>query len=218
MPVMAWHQLLLTALGVTAAQRLHHNGGLLLSDDLVHGVDAVLLVVLNADDDLVHAEHLGQIGSAADDLLGTLQHGPVVAGDVGLALSAVDDARSFTLPMPPEILTCVGKVAPPIPTIPAFFTISTISSTVRASGSAGAFTSSLTVFWKSFSITTDTMSPPMEIGPGLDGLHRTGNAGMDRGAQPLEFADFLTHLYLVAYFYDRGAGCAKVHRHGDDHR
>ena len=54
-------------------------------------------------------------------------------------------------------------------------------------------------------------------GPGLDGLHRTGNAGMDRGAQPLEFADFLTHLYLVAYFYDRGAGCAKVHRHGDDH-
>ena len=33
----------------------------------------------------------------------------------------------------------------------------------------------------------------------------------------MEFADFLTHLYLVAYFYDRGAGCAKVHRHGDDH-
>ena len=75
-------------------------------------------------------------------------------------------STSFTLPMPPEILTCVGKVAPPIPTIPAFFTISTISSTVRASGSAGAFTSSLTVFWKSFSITTDTMSPPIEKGRG----------------------------------------------------
>ena len=40
---------------------------------------------------------------------------------------------------------------------------------------------------------------------------------MDRGAQPLEFADLLAHLYLVAHLYDRGAGCAKVHRHGDDH-
>ena len=64
----------------------------------------------------------------------------MVAGDVGLALTVV------TWPMPPEILTWVGNVAPPIPTIPAFLTISIISSVVRAFGSAGALTSSLTVF------------------------------------------------------------------------
>ena len=52
-------ELFLTALRVPAAQGLHHHGSLLLGDDLVHGVDAVLLVVLYADDDLVHAEHLG---------------------------------------------------------------------------------------------------------------------------------------------------------------
>ena len=43
-------ELLLTALGVAAAQGLHHHGGLLGRDDLVHGVDAVLLVVLHADE------------------------------------------------------------------------------------------------------------------------------------------------------------------------
>ncbi|CAN3967336.1 SMI1/KNR4 family protein, partial [Dysosmobacter welbionis] len=84
-------ELFLTALGVAAAQGLHHHGGLLLGNDLVHGVDAVALVVLHADDDLVHAEHLGQELGAANDLLGPLQHGAVVARDVGLALRAIDD-------------------------------------------------------------------------------------------------------------------------------
>ena len=201
---MAWHQLLLTALGVAAVQRLHHHGGLLLGDDPVHGVDAVLLVVLHADDDLVHTEHLGKIGGAADDLVGALQHGAVVAGDVGLALGAVDDDGPSTLPMPPEIFTWVGKVAPPMPTMPAFLTISIISSTVRASGSAGALTSSLSVSWKSFSMTTDIMLPPMEIGTGLHSLDRAGNTGMDRGAQPLEFADLLANLHLVAHLNQWG--------------
>ena len=55
------------------------------------------------------------------------------------------------------------------------------------------------------------------IGTGLDGLDCTGNAGMDRGAQPLEFADLLAHLDLIAHLDGRRAGSAKVHRHGDDH-
>ena len=67
-----------------------------------------------------------------------------------------------TLPMPLEIFTWVGKVAPPMPTMPAFFTASIISSTERASGLAGALTSSLSSSWKSLSMTTDIMLPPME--------------------------------------------------------
>ena len=68
----------------------------------------------------------------------------------------------FTLPMPLVIFTWVGNVAPPIPTMPAFLTISTISSTLRALGSAGAFTSSLSSSFMSFSMMTDVMLPPME--------------------------------------------------------
>ena len=49
------------------------------------------LVVLHADDDLAHAEHLGEVAAAADDLSGALKHRAMVAGDVGLALRAVDD-------------------------------------------------------------------------------------------------------------------------------
>ena len=55
------------------------------------------------------------------------------------------------------------------------------------------------------------------IGPRLNGLHGAGNAGMDGGAQPLEFADLLADLHLIAHLNNGGAGCAKVHRHGDDH-
>ena len=71
-----------------------------------------------------------------------------------------------TWPMPPEILTWVGNVAPPMPTIPAFLTISIISSTLRRSGSAGATTSSLISSWKSLSMMTDMMLPPIEYGRG----------------------------------------------------
>ena len=49
-----------------------------------------------------------------------------------------------------------------MPTMPAFFTISTISSGVRVSGLDGAWTSSERVFWRSFSMMTDVMFPPME--------------------------------------------------------
>lgn len=85
----------------------------------------------------------------------------MVAGDVGLALRAVDD-DGIDLAMPPEILTWVGNVAPPIPTIPPVLTISTISSTLSASGSAGAWTSSPKSSLKSLSMTTDMTLPPME--------------------------------------------------------
>ena len=59
-----------------------------------------------------------------------------------------------TLPRPELIFTWVGKVAPPMPTMPAFFTISQICSTVRLSGSLGARREGQGVSVKSFSITT----------------------------------------------------------------
>ena len=71
-----------------------------------------------------------------------------------------------TFPIPPEILTCVGNVAPPMPTMPAFLTISTMSATLNASGFLGALTSPLSSSLKSFSMTTAIMFPPMLYGRG----------------------------------------------------
>ena len=85
-------QLLLSALGIAGVQDLHHHGSVQLRDlGLVQDVGRVLLVGLDADVHLVHAEALGQQGRALDDLLRTLQTGAVVAGDVRLALRGVDD-------------------------------------------------------------------------------------------------------------------------------
>ncbi len=59
-----------------------------------------------------------------------------------------------TLPRPEEIFTWVGKVAPPMPTMPASFTRAEICSGVRASGSLAGTQSGQGVSLKSFSITT----------------------------------------------------------------
>ena len=155
-------QLLLTALGVTAVQGLHHDGGLLLGDDLVHGVDAVLLVVLHADDHLVHAEHLGKIHAAADDLLGALQHGAVVAGDVGLALGAVDDDGVHLADAAGDLhVSGEGRAAHTddagvLDDLHHFLN----RQRVGVGGSLDFFAEISS--WKSLSMTTDIMLPPME--------------------------------------------------------
>ena len=115
-------------------------------------------------------------------------------------------------------MTWVGKVAPPWPTMPAFLTISTSCSGVRLSGSATGLTSSETSSWKSFSMTTDIILPPIVEGTGLHGLHRAGDAGVDGGGnKSAGFADPLSNFYLVAHRNDRLARRTDVHRHGNDH-
>ena len=71
-----------------------------------------------------------------------------------------------TLPRPELIFTWVGKVAPPWPTMPAFFTISVSCSTVRSSGFSAGWMLGSRVFSKSFSITTLITGTPLKWGRG----------------------------------------------------
>ena len=55
------------------------------------------------------------------------------------------------------------------------------------------------------------------IGTGLHRGNRTGYACVNGSAETFEFADLLSELDIVALGDRRGAGCAEVHRHGDHH-
>ena len=57
----------------------------------LHLFDAVGLVVLNSDNDLLNVQPLFEQTAALDDLVGTVEHGAVVARDVAFAFRAVDD-------------------------------------------------------------------------------------------------------------------------------
>ena len=209
-------QLFLTALGIAAAQGLHHHGGLLLRDDLVHGVDAVLLVVLHADDDLVHAEHLGQELGAADDLLGTLQHGAVVAGDVGLALRAVDDDGVHLADAAGDLHVGGERGAAHADDAGV---LDDLHHLLHAEGIGIRGGLDLLAHLVLHVIFNDHRRDVAAhgIGAGLHCLHRAGNAGVDRGTQSVEFADLLAHLHVVPGLDQGRAGRTKVHRHGDDH-
>ena len=209
-------QLLFTALGVTAVQRLHHDGSVHLSDDLVHGINAVLLVVLDADDDLVNTEHLGQILAAADDLFGTLQHGAMVARDVGFALSAVDQDVIDLADTAGDLHVSGERCAAHTHDTSLLDDLHHLfnGQSVRICGSDDFFADSI------LEIVLDDHGHHVAahgIGTGLNSLDFAGNTCVDRSAQATELADLLTHLNEISHLYQGSARCAKVHRHGDDH-
>ena len=51
--------------------------------------DCLGLVALDADDDVLDADRLGEILRAANDLVGAFEHDAIVAVEIGLALRAV---------------------------------------------------------------------------------------------------------------------------------
>ena len=81
-------QLAFCALGVLGLQRADLHAGFVL-DGFLQLFDAVLLVVLHAEDSLGMLEHGQDDPHPADQLLGVLQHPSVVGCDVWLTLRAV---------------------------------------------------------------------------------------------------------------------------------
>ncbi|MPM32106.1 hypothetical protein SDC9_78665 [bioreactor metagenome] len=209
-------ELLFTALGVTAVQGFHHHGGMLLGNDLVHGVNSVALVVFHTDDDLIHAKHFGQINRASDDFLGALQHGAMVACDVGLALRAVDDHgvdladTAGNLHMGGEGCAAHADNASFLDDLHHLFD----GECIGVRGSLDLFAQ--LVFHVVFDHDGGHVAPH-GIGTGLHGLYRAGNAGVNRCAQAAELADFLSDLHMVTRFDKGCARSAEVHGHGDDH-
>ena len=209
-------ELLFAALRVAAAQRLDHDGSLLLLDDLVEGLDAVFLVVLHADDDLVHAEHLGEVAAAADDLGRALEHRAMVAGDVGLAFRAVDDHRVDLADAAGDLRVGRERSAAHADDTGLFDHFDHFLNAQRV-GVGGGF-HLFTQFVLEVIVDHDGHDLAAHgVGTGLHRSDRTGNACVNGSAETLEFADLLSKLDIVA-LGDRGsAGCAEVHRHGDDH-
>ena len=210
-------QLFFSALGVTGVQHLHHHGGLQLVDGLVQHVGRVLLVGLHADVHMLHTEALGQQGGALDDLLGPLQHGAVVAGDVGLALGGVDDdivhlaEAGADLHVGGEGCAALAHDTGVLDDLHQLLG----SQAVRVVHGMNVRTHGV------LEVVLDDHGhhgPAHGEGTGLHCLHRAGHAGMDgSGHETAGFTDLLTDGHLVAHRNDGLAGCTDVHRHGNDH-
>ena len=210
-------QLLLSALGIPGVQDLHHHGSVQLSDGLVEHVGRILLVGLDADVHVLHAEALGQQRSALDHLLRTLQHGAVVAGDVGLALGGVDDhivhlaETGADLHMGGEGRTALTHDTGVLDDLHQLLGSQAVGilhgMNVRAHGV--------------LKIVLDHHrhhGAAHREGAGLHGLYGTGHARMNgSGHETAGFTDLLTDGHLVAHRNDRLARRTDVHRHGNDH-
>ena len=84
-------ELLFGALWVADLERLHADIRVHARGELGELVDGVALVVLDGDDDVGHAEGVCGDGGADQELVRRLEHQPVVGGQAGFALHAVDD-------------------------------------------------------------------------------------------------------------------------------
>ena len=210
-------ELLFSALGVTGVQHLHHHRSLQLSDGLVQHVRRVLLVGLHADVDLIHTEAFGQKGSALDDLLGPLQHGAVVAGDIGLALGSVNKdivhlaQAGADLHMGGEGRAALADDAGVLDDLYQLLGSQAVrighGMNVRAHG----------VLLVVFNDHAHHGAAHRE-GAGLHGLYSAGNAGMNGcGYETAGLADQLAHSNLVAHGNHGLARRTDVHRHGNDH-
>ena len=80
---------LLSALGVAAGQGLDLDARGI--DGVLHLGDGLGLVALDADDALGDVQILHHLLDAVEDVMGVLDEAPVVGGDIGLTLRAVDD-------------------------------------------------------------------------------------------------------------------------------
>ena len=210
-------QLLFSALGIAGMQDLYHHGSLQLGNRLVKHVGRILLVGLDADVHMLHAEALGQQGSALDDLLGPLQHGAVVAGDVGLALGGVDDDIVHLAETGADLhMGGEGRAALAHDT-GVFDDLHQL-----LGGQAVGVVHGMNVRTHGvLEVVLDDHGhhgPAHGEGTGLHCLHRAGHAGMDgSGHETAGFTDLLTDGHLVAHRNDGLAGCTDVHRHGNDH-
>ena len=197
-------------------QRHDDDGRLGLRNDPVERVDAVLLVVLHADDGFIHAEHLDEIARAADDLLGALEHRAMVAGDVGLALRAVDDHGRDLTDAAGDLDVGRERRAAHTDDTGVLDDLDHLlrGQSVRVGRSLDLFADGVLI------IVLDHDGGHVAahgIRARLDRDHLAGNAGMDGSAETLELADLLTDLHIVTDRHDGGTRCTEVHRHGNDH-
>ena len=198
-------------------QDLHHHGGVQLRNLGVQDVSRVLLVGLDADVHLIHAEALGQQGRALDDLLRTLQTGAVVAGDVRLALRGIDDHIVHLAQTGADLHVSGERRAALADDAGVLDDLHQLLGRQAVGIRHGLDFLGDLILEIVFNDHGHHLAAHRE-GTGLHGLDRAGDAGVDGGGnKSAGFADPLSNFNLVAYRYNRLARRTDVHRHGNDH-
>ena len=208
-------QLLFTALRVTHGQRTHLNT-LRAGGGSRHGGYGVGLIVLNADDGLLHVEGLHHQTNAVNDAIGVLHHQPMIGRQVRLALRAVNDEHLDGLALGWAQLHRGGEG--------------------RAAQTHNASVAhDLLQFRRrqAFGMIVEGQLHPLILvvvinddGHGLTAIgqnaglnihHRTGHGCVDRrGHEATRFTDELTHTNVVALLHQRLGGSADMLRQRND--
>ena len=198
-------------------EHLHHHGGVQLRDLGVQHVSRVLLVGLDTDVHLVHAEALCQQGRALDDLLRTLQTGTVVAGDVRLALCGVDDHIVHLAQTGADLHVGGERCAALTHDTGVLDDLHQLLGSQAVGILYGLDFLGDLILEVVFNDHGHHLAAHIE-GAGLHGFHRAGDAGVDGGGnESAGFADPLSNFNLVAHRNDRLTRRTDVHRHGNDH-
>ena len=208
-------ELLLSALGVPGLQGLDMDAAVGGEQALqvLHGVE---LVGLDADGGLLQAQGLHDEAHAAQDGLAPLQHEPVVGGDVGLALGAVDEDgvhlahRAGELDVGGEARAAHTGDTGLLDDVDDLLGSEGIHIVTVLDGLTGGV----------LEIVLDDHGHHLAaagMGPGLHGHDLAGDAGVNGSAETGDLADLLAHLHLVPHSHDGLAGSAHVHGHGDHH-
>ena len=213
---MSLDELLLRPLGVADAadQQLDVRRALQL---VPQDGDGVGLVALHRQHRLGELQQLQHIADARQHLLRVLQQGPVVGGDVGLALGGVDD-EGVHLAQGAGDLHMGGEGG---------------ASHAHDAILLDKLQQAGRVLFHLFRVGMDALVHPVQmvvfdhhghdrlpvgVEPGLHGRHRAGHAGVDDGGdRRLAAPDDLPQLDVVPFFHRGRAGRADVHGHGDDH-
>ena len=179
-------------------------------------LDGVLLVGLHADGGGLEAKGLHEDAHAAQDSLSLLQHEPVVGGDVGLTLRAVEDECVHLADARADLH--MGGEARAAHTGNAGL-LDDFHNLVR--GEAGVIGMGGELGAEGIlEIVVDDHGHDLRaarVGAGLHRRDRTGHGRVDGCAKTGDLTDLLSHRHLVALGNDGLAGGADVHRHGDDH-
>ena len=180
---------------------------------MLHGVE---LVALDADGGRLEAQRLHDEAHAAQDRLSPLQHEPVVGGDVGLALRAVDENgvdlahRAGELDVGGESRAAHAGDAGLLHNVDDLLGSEHIHIVPVPDCLAGGV---LEVVLDHYGHHLAAAS----MGPGLHGHDLAGDAGVDGRAKSGDLADLLSDGDLVSHGHDGLTGRAHMHGHRDYH-
>ena len=192
------------------------DGGISAGQQALKMLHGVQLIALNADGGLFQAQRFHDKARASDDRLAPLQHEPVVGGDVGLALGAIEDDGvrladgTAELDVGGESRAAHTRDTGLLDNVDDFLTGQGIHIVPVDDRGVRSIFEIVFDHHGHHHVSTG-------MGPGLDGHDLTGDAGVDRRAKTGDLADLLSHGDLVPHGYNGLAGCAHMHRHGDYH-